>query len=289
MIYVTLSLLMFTLHSSPMISNFSLTKYPFLLSFCLTMCIHHFFKIPWTVYSLGLNCGSSPSLYLNVLFFLFPILNLLNLVSILLALLTFLKLSLVQTWALSSTTNSHFHVIYSLQLRRPTNSLLLCLAASYQKTHSFSKCFYFLCPPNSGVCIPIWSPHSTKDIDALERVQRRFTKSFSNIRSLPYSTRLTRLDLQPLYVRRNHLDLITCFRLIHGLTHLDYTSFFSPRLNSVTRGHPYTLIKPPVRLNTSKFSFFSRTVDPWNNLPLSTITASSLPTFKFKLKYPPVS
>ena len=136
---------------------------------------------------------------------------------------------------------------------------------------------------------PIWSPHSIKDIDALDRVQRHFTKSFSNIRSLPYSARLTRLDLQPLYARRNHIDLITCFRLIHGLTHLDYTSFFSPRLNSVTRGQPYTLIKPPVRLNTSKFSFFSRTVDHWNNLPLTTVTASSLPTFKFKLKYPPVS
>ena len=102
----------------------------------------------------------------------------------------------------------------------------------------------------------IWSPHAKKDIDALERVQRRFTKSFSNIRSLPYSTRLTRLDLQPLYVRR-HIDLITCFRLIHGLAHLDYTSFCFPCLNSVTRGHPYTLIKPPVCLNTNKFSFFS--------------------------------
>ena len=114
----------------------------------------------------------------------------------------------------------------------------------------------------------------------LRAVRRRFTKSFSNIRSLPHSTRLIRFDLQPLYVRRNHLDLITCFRLIHGLTHLDYTSFFSPRLNSVTRGHPYTLIKPPVRLNTSKFSFFSRTVHHWNNLPLSTVSASSFANFQ---------
>ena len=97
MIYVTLSLLMFTLHSSPMISNFSLTKFPFLLSLCLSMCIHRFSKILWIVYSRGLNCGNSLFLYLNALFFLFPILNLLNLVSILLAIWTFLKLSHVQT------------------------------------------------------------------------------------------------------------------------------------------------------------------------------------------------
>ena len=35
------------------------------------------------------------------------------------------------------------------------------------------------------------------------------------------------------------------------------------------------------------FYFFSRTVD--SNLPLGTVTASSSPTFKFNLKYPPVS
>ena len=64
----------------------SLTTFPFLLSFCLIMSIHRFFKTPWTIYSRGLNCGSSPFLYLNVLFFLFPILNFLNLASILLAL-----------------------------------------------------------------------------------------------------------------------------------------------------------------------------------------------------------
>jgi hypothetical protein len=42
-----------------------------------------------------------------------------------------------------------------------------------------------------------------------------------------------------------------------------------------------------VRLNTNKFSFFSRTIDPWNNLPLLSVTSGSLPAFKFKLKYPP--
>ena len=32
--------------------------------FLPTMCIHRFSKIPWANYSCGLNCGSSPSLYL---------------------------------------------------------------------------------------------------------------------------------------------------------------------------------------------------------------------------------
>ena len=76
---------------------------------------------------------------------------------------------------------------------------------------------------------PVWSPHFTKDIDALERVQRRFTKSFHNLRSLPYSTRIERLDLQPLHIRRLDIDLTTCYRLIHELTHRDSTLFFTLR------------------------------------------------------------
>ena len=48
----------------------------------------------------------------------------------------------------------------------------------------------------------VWSSHFTKYIDALERVHRRFTKSFHNLRSFPYSSRIGLIDLQPLHIRR---------------------------------------------------------------------------------------
>ena len=47
---------------------------------------------------------------------------------------------------------------------------------------------------------PIWSPNSVQDIDIIENVQRRFTKLFLHLHSLPYSTRLTRLGLSSLQV-----------------------------------------------------------------------------------------
>ena len=96
----------------------------------------------------------------------------------------------------------------------------------------------------------------------ISRLHKSIFKSFSYIRSLPYSTRLTRLDLQPLYVLRNHLDFITCFRLIHGLTHLNYTSLFGTLLLVVIHIQWYTLIKPPVRLNTILVNF------PFSSRPL---------------------
>ena len=153
--------------------------------------------------------------------------------------------------------------------------------------HLLTRAFTSYVRPILEYASPVWSPHFTKDIAALERVQRRFTKSFHNLRSLPCSTRIERLDLQPLHIRRLNIDLTTCYHLIHELTHLDYTIFFTLRPHSVTRGHPFTFTKPLVWLNTNKFSFFSRTIDPWNNLPLISVTSGSLPVFKFKLKYPP--
>ena len=153
-----------------------------------------------------------------------------------------------------------------------------------------SNILFILCPPHSRICFTGLVSIFTlpKILIPYERVQRRFTKSFHNLRSLPYSTRTERLDLQPLHIRRLNIDLTTCYHLIRELTHLDSTLFFTLRPHSVTRGHPFTLTKPLVRLNTNKFSFFSRAIDPWNNLPLISVTFGSLPPFKFKLEYPPV-
>ena len=166
------------------------------------------------------------------------------------------KLSHVQTYRLvgiiiDDKLTFSCHILSSTK-KAYKQSIIMSHCILSKHPHLLKSAFTSYVRPIMEYASPVWS-HFTKDIDALERVQRRFTKSFSNIQSLPYSARLTRIDLD---VRRNHIDLITYFRLIYGLTHLDYTSFFSPRLNSVTRGHPYTLIKPPVRLNTSKFSFF---------------------------------
>ena len=130
----------------------------------------------------------------------------------------------------------------------------------------------------------IWSPHSLKDIAILERVQRRFTKTFTNIHFLPYSTRLAHLDLPSLSLRRTHLDLFTVYRLLHNLTFLEPSLFFSLRPTSSTRGHPFTLIKPRIRLDSSKFAFHVRSVNIWNSLPLAIVSANSLPAFKAALR-----
>ena len=130
---------------------------------------------------------------------------------------------------------------------------------------------------------PVWSPRNTKDIIAIDNVQRRFTKSIPNLHSLPYSSRLKRLNLQSLSTRRSTADLCTVYRILHNLTPLVSSDFFSLR-NTATRGHPFTLVKPPVRLDSCKFAFHSRVINLWNSLPLTIVLSHSLTSFKLKLK-----
>ena len=78
-------------HSLLMISNFFLTKFPFLLNSSLTMCSHRFSKTPSILSSHGPIYGSFPFLYPSARCCLSPIRSLLNHVSTLLATQTFLK------------------------------------------------------------------------------------------------------------------------------------------------------------------------------------------------------
>ena len=131
---------------------------------------------------------------------------------------------------------------------------------------------------------PVWSPHLIKDIDAIEKVHRRFTKSFPNLRGLPYSNRIARLNIIPLSERRSNIDLITSYRILNNLVHHTSFTFFTRRTHNHTRGYSLILSKPKVRLNVSKFSFYSRVsrvVDPWNLHPDRVVSGSQL------VHYPP--
>ena len=165
---------------------------------------------------------------------------------------------------------------------------------AYSESILLSRCFLSRNPKHTYPCVrplleyasPVWSPHLIKNIDAIEKVQRRFTKSFHNLRDLPYTIRMARLNIIPLGDRRSNIDLKTCYRsILNKLLHHTSFTFFIPRTHNLTRGHSLILCEPKVRLNVSKFSFYSRVVDPWNLLPDHVVSAGTLPTFKFLLKH----
>ena len=69
--------------------------------------------------------------------------------------------------------------------------------------------------PHLEYCVQLWSPYLVKDVNSLERVQRRATKLVKDISHLPYEDRLHILNLPSLYDRCLHGDLIESFKIIH--------------------------------------------------------------------------
>ena len=123
-----------------------------------------------------------------------------------------------------------------------------------------------------------------KDIALVEKVQRRFSKAIPKLHFLPYPARLSSLNIPSLAHRRIHIDLCTVYRILHHHIFLVSSDFFTQRHSSITRGHPFTLCKPSVRLDSSKFAFHSRVIDHWNSLPLGVISASTIDAFKARVK-----
>ena len=67
--------------------------------------------------------------------------------------------------------------------------------------------------PHLEFAITSWCPYLKKDIDMIEKIQRRATKLVPNLKHLNYSIRLSKFGLTDLTTRRLRGDLIQLFKL----------------------------------------------------------------------------
>ena len=137
--------------------------------------------------------------------------------------------------------------------------------------------------PHLEYCIQAWRPYRKKDIDTLERIQRRATKMIPELRDLSYEERLKECGLTTLETRRLRGDQIEVFKILNGYENIDRNMFFSLKKDSRTRGHEEKLIKDQCRLDIRKHSFSQRTINEWNKLSTDCVTASSVNMFKNKV------
>ena len=130
----------------------------------------------------------------------------------------------------------------------------------------------------------VWNPAHKYLIDKIESVQRQFTKRIVSISNLSYLERLQILGLVPLELRRLHFDLIQYYKIFNNMTSLNQSDYFTHHHpSSFSRKQESFLIKPFNKPNYLLTSFFYRSVDCWNSLPLSVKNSTSLHTFKTKL------
>ena len=123
--------------------------------------------------------------------------------------------------------------------------------------------------PHLEYCIQAWRPYRKKDIDILERIQRRATKMIHKLRNISYEIRLKECGLTTLETRR--------LRGMKILTEM----FFSVKEERRTRGHGMTLAKKQCRLDIGKFS--QKSVNEWNRLSADCVGASNVNIFKNKI------
>ena len=110
------------------------------------------------------------------------------------------------------------------------------------KVMTFAYKTYIL--PILEYCSSVWNPAKLEDIDKLESVQRYFTKRLHGLWQKSYKERLIACSLQSLELRRLIMDIVLCFKIVHGLVALNCNDFFAFDPNCVTRGHNFKLINP---------------------------------------------
>jgi len=129
----------------------------------------------------------------------------------------------------------------------------------------------------------VWSPILKCEIDALERVQRRFTKRLRGTNLLSYCDRQTKLELNTLELRRLHNDLVMCYKIVFVLIDVNVTDLFTFSPSGVTRGHQFKLYK--TRAERARNTLFTNgVVNVWNAISPDIVDFTSLCTFKHTIE-----
>ena len=134
--------------------------------------------------------------------------------------------------------------------------------------------------PITMYCSPLWNSTLKKDINALEKIQRRFTKYIRGLHEQSYADRLKSLYIPTLEDRRFCTNMLYIFKVLHHKIDCSLANLGLTLQQSKTRGNNLNFVQ---RRATSKLCaslFPHRAASSWNKLPLNVLNVKSIHSFK---------
>lgn len=131
--------------------------------------------------------------------------------------------------------------------------------------------YYYLIRPKLEYACIIWDPYTQCNIKKLERIQRQAIRFvYNKFSTFDSPTELMRSNNIPtLESRRKKLRLDFLSQLLNNKLALDPALYVSLLVTRPTRQHHQNDLTPYFsQTNLFKYSFFPRTINDWNDLPL---------------------
>ena len=168
-----------------------------------------------------------------------------------------------------------------------SNQLLGLIKRSfvYKDIQSVKLLYTALVRPHLEYGNAVWHPMYKKDIDLLEKVQRRATRMVPGLANFSYEERLEAMDLPSLAYRRLRGDAIEVYKYLKGIYKVD-SSRMLPQIGPKafeTRGHCLKIQKRYCRTKLRANFFGFRIVNMWNGLPDDVVLSPTLNSFKGRI------
>ena len=150
-----------------------------------------------------------------------------------------------------------------------------------------TQAYHSLVRPLLEYACSVWDPHTQKNIQSIEKVQRRaarFVKKCNQRTPGTITSLLEELKWPSLEQRRKQTRLTNLYKIVNGTLTVQISNYFRQKERQTRNYHPLKFINAGCRTNIYKYSFFPRSVKEWNELPETIIEAANTEAFKLALR-----